>query len=313
MKRLFVACLLMVAGILSAAEWDFSEGMPSSFAFEAEFVPRPNGTNGTETAATNVPARHHVLWDAMGANAGKNARHKGLQVLFVEANGRWTPRLYAGFGDQTVWVAGPSFKPQDGEMAKLSIRYRMFGRVEWSMNGTVATNRMKRCDPILSDPKIRPVIGDRLLAPHMPFNGDIRRVSIQPLPLEPVIIRPAARQAFERGEEGATFLLDVVCHVQDLTGVTVSAEQRDVETGASYSSMRITTPSPNAAGASAPKTGQARREPLSSPSPSRRACVRDATNWPSQLRGVSRTATRLVRRRRWTFPWGRHSPKGCRR
>ena len=35
MKRLFVACLLTVAGILAAAEWDFSEGMPSSFAFEA--------------------------------------------------------------------------------------------------------------------------------------------------------------------------------------------------------------------------------------------------------------------------------------
>ena len=237
MKRLFVACLLTVAGILSAAEWNFSEGMPSSFAFEAEFVPRPNGTNGTDKAAANAPVRHHVLWDAMGVNAGKNARHRGLQVLFVEANGLWTPRLYAGFGDQTVWVAGPSFKPKDGEMAKLSIRYRMFGRVEWSMNGVVATNRMKRCDPILLDPEIRPVIGDRLLAPHRPFNGDIRRVSIQPLPLEPVIVRPAARQAFERGEEGATFLLDVICHAQDLTGVTVSAEQRDIETGRVYASF----------------------------------------------------------------------------
>ena len=278
MKVFILACLLTTAGALRAAEWDFSGGMPkdcaprpfarlvtgkglvpaqyadrtgspagvevdfcepsASFEFKAEFIPRLDWTNAADKAAAEGPARYHVLWDCMGVNSGKSAKHRGIQVLFVEAEGRWTPKLYAGFGDQTTWVAGPSFTPKPGEVAKLSIRYRRFGRVEWSVNGAVATNQMKRYEPVLFDVATRPVLGDRLLAPYAPFNGSVLRVSIGPLPNEPMIVRPAGRQAYERGEDGAAFRLNVVLDANaDVAEVKISAEQRDSETGRIYASF----------------------------------------------------------------------------
>ena len=178
MKVFILACLLTTAGTLRAAEWDFSGEMPkdcaprpfarlvtgkglvpaqyadrtgspagvevdwcdpsASFEFKAEFIPRLDWTNAADKAAAEDPSRYQVIWDCMGVNSGKSAKHRGIQVLFVEADGRWTPKLYAGFGDQTTWVAGPSFTPKPGEVAKLSIRYRRFGRVEWSVDGAVA-------------------------------------------------------------------------------------------------------------------------------------------------------------------------------
>ena len=270
--------LLAMAGTIQAAEWDFSGAMPdgcaprpfarfvtgkglvpaqyaerkglpagvevdfcappSSFEFEAEFIPRLEWTNAADRAAAKVSPRHNVLWDSMGVNYGKKAKHRGLQILFVDADGRWTPRLYAGFGDQTTWIAGPSFEPKTNEAVRLSIRYRLFGRVEWSVNGAVATNQMRRFEPILYDPETRPVIGDRLLASYLPFNGAIRRVSLKPLPMGPIVVRPAGRQAFARGEEGAAFRLNVVCDANaDVAEVKISAEQRDSETGRVYASF----------------------------------------------------------------------------
>ena len=281
MKVFILACILTTAGVLRAAEWDFSDAMPDgcaprpfaclvtgkglvpaqyaerngspagvevdfcapppSFEFETEFIPRLEWTNAADKAAAKVSPRHNVLWDSMGVNYGKKAKHKGLQILFVDADGRWTPRLYAGFGDQTTWIAGPSFEPKANEAVRLSIRYRLFGRIEWSVNGVIATNQMKRYEPILYDPETRPVIGDRLLASYLPFNGTIRRVSIKPLPMEPIIVRPAGRQAFARGEDNAAFRLNVVCDANaDIAEVEISAEQRDPETGRVYASFTDT-------------------------------------------------------------------------
>ena len=258
------ACLFSSAGSLPAAEWDFTCGMPSdcsprrftrlvqgkglspaqladrnsspagavvagfdlpeAFAFEAEFVPYVDWTNAADRAAASATPRQHMLWDTMGVNYRPKRKDKGLQIYFDERNGKWKPTICAGFGDDTCFLSGPPFTAKKGETVRFSVRYGSFGRVEWAVNGEKMTNQIERCEPIVSNPGVKPVIGDRLLSCYVPFNGVIRRVAINPLPAEPMAVRVAGRKAFERGEADADLLLDVKCaEGVTVSGVTVSA------------------------------------------------------------------------------------------
>ncbi|MBR2837656.1 MAG: hypothetical protein IKE55_02630 [Kiritimatiellae bacterium] len=270
-----VAGLVSAAGVVDAAEWDFTGGMPKgcsprrftrllpgkglvpaqladrnrspagatvdgfslpeTFAFEAEFVPYADWTNAADRAAASTTPRQHMLWDTMGVNYRPKRKDKGLQVLFDERNGVWKPTICAGFGDDTCFLYGPEFTPRKGEAVRFSFRYGSFGRVEWNVNGEKKSGQMERYEPIVSNPGVRPVIGDRLLSCYVPFNGIIRRVSIEPLPSEPMAVRLAGRRAFERGEEGATLKLNVVCGADVVvTDVRLAARQLDPSTGRVY-------------------------------------------------------------------------------
>ena len=254
LKFSFLCCatsLFLSAGGLSAAEWDFSGGMPKdcsprrytrlipgkglspsqiadrnsspagavvggfvlpeAFAFEAEFFPYIDWTNAADQAAANTTPRQHMLWDTMGVNYRPKRKNKGLQIYFDERNGTWKPTICAGFGDDTFFLSGPTFKPKTNELVRFSIRYGSFGRVEWNVNGETVTNQMERYEPIVSNPGVKPVIGDRLFSCYVPFNGIIRKVAMNSLPTEPMAVRPIGRLAFERGEADAEVLLGIVC------------------------------------------------------------------------------------------------------
>ena len=154
----FVTELTFVA-IASAAEWDFTKGVPAecttrrftslvpgkglepaqiadknrsaagvvvgqrftlpeTFLFEAEFTPYCDWTNESDRAAADTSPRQHMLWDTMGVNYRPKRRDQGLQILFNERNRKWTPTLYAGFGDDTCSVSGPTFEPEKGRLVK---------------------------------------------------------------------------------------------------------------------------------------------------------------------------------------------------
>ena len=272
-----MASLLVAVSALQAAEWNFAGGMPKdcssrrftrlvpgeglapaqiadrncspagvtvagfvmpdTFEFEAEFVPYVDWTNSADRAAAAAVPRQHMLWDTMGVNYRPKRKDKGLQILFDERDGFWKPVIYAGFGDDTCSLSGPQFKPKKGETVRFSVRYGSFGRVEWTVNGESKKSQMERYEPIVSNPGVRPVIGDRLLSCYVPFNGIIRKVAIRPLQAEPIAVRPTGRQAFERGEENAMLCMNVICGATaGAKNVQVVVEQRDPATGRTFGS-----------------------------------------------------------------------------
>ena len=208
--------------------------LPESFLFEAEFTPYCDWTNEIDHTAANTSPRQHMLWDTMGVNYRPKRRDQGLQILFNERNRKWTPVLYAGFGDDTCSVFGPTFEPEKGRLVKFSVRYGAFGEIEWTVNGEKKSSRIERFDPIVSNPDVKPVIGDRMLSCYAPFNGTIHRVTISPLSKKRVTIQPAGRRAFERGEADAALKLNILCADGELRDVEVSAEQRDPATWQIY-------------------------------------------------------------------------------
>ena len=266
------AAVLLAGGALQAAEWNFLEAMPKdcvpnksvrlipggglapgqiasnvgaaagvkvngfvlpeTFELEAEFTPYADWTNDADRVAAASPTRHNMLWDTMGVNYLPHRRNKGLQVTFVDRYGTWEPVIYAGVGDTTCCVTGPKFKVKKGEVVKFSVRCCSFGKVEWSVAGIQQTSQMSQYKSVVSDPKVKPVIGDRLVSCYLPFNGLIRRVAVRPLPAELMAVRPVGRKSFERCETGAQLRFDVVGAPKLEVGeVEVSVEQRDPATG----------------------------------------------------------------------------------
>ena len=277
--RVFAAVLsLTAAGAVHAEAWDFTKGLPSgcsmrksavlvpgrglapaqianrnglpagvtvggftlpdAFEFEAVFVPHVDWTNAADVAAAATP-RQHMLWDTMGINYRPKRANKGLQVFFDEKNGEWRPVICAGFGDDTCFLHGPPFRPEKDREIRFAFRYGSFGRVEWTVDDKQMTGQMDRYEPIVSNPGVRPVIGDRLFSSYMPFNGVIRRVAIKPIPTESMAVRAVGRCAFERGEENAELLLSVACDAKTcVKEVRLATRQRDPETGRVYASSK---------------------------------------------------------------------------
>ena len=213
--------------------------LPEAFLFEAEFTPYCDWTNESDRAAAAASPRQHMLWDTMGVNYRPKRRDQGLQIFFNERGGRWTPSLCAGFGDDTCFVSGPEFAPEKGRPVKFAVRYGAFGEIEWTVNGEKKSSRIERFDPIVSNPGVKPVIGDRLFSCYVPFNGVIHRVAITPLPKKSMTVFPAGRRAFERGEEDAKLLLRVAFDAKTVVSdVRLATRQRDLETGRVYASSK---------------------------------------------------------------------------
>ena len=211
--------------------------LPATFMLEAEFTPYCDWTNEDDRAAADATSRQHMLWDTMGVNYRPKRRDMGLQILFNERNRKWTPYLYAGFGDDTCMATGPTFEPVKGRLVKFSVRYGAFGEIEWTVNGEKMSSRIERFDPIVSNPGVKPVIGDRLLSCYAPLNGTIHRVAITSLPKKRIAVHPAGRKAFERGEEDAVLKLNILCADEFLNDVVVTADQRDPSTRKAYASV----------------------------------------------------------------------------
>ena len=159
--------------------------LPEAFELEVDFVPCLEWTNAADRAVQELSGRHMMIWDSMSVNYPPSGRNKGLQVLFIynKSAESWTAHLYAGFGDCTRKAVGPSFKPQKGVPARLSVRFDAAGGVFWDLNGEKTEAFLGRNGAIVPDPIYRPVVGDRIGSFQNPFDGYIRRLSIRPAAL----------------------------------------------------------------------------------------------------------------------------------
>ena len=184
----------------------FQQGdLPEAFVFEAEVVPFVAWTNEADRAAATITGRSMHVFDTMAVNYKPKCRDKGLQVMFHQSGERWTAVLYAGLGDMTCRLTGPSFTPKAGVPVRLRFEYDALGTVRWDLDGQKQESYLAKAGPIVPDPKHRPVVGDRICSLYGPFNGYIRRVAVTPLARPPLALRPDGRRAFERGEANATF------------------------------------------------------------------------------------------------------------
>ena len=206
--------------------------LPDAFMFEAEVVPFVAWTNEADRAAAAMTGRTLHVFDTMAVNYKPKCRDKGLQVMFRQSGERWTAVLYAGLGDMTCHLTGPSFTPKAGVPVQLRIEYDSLGTVKWDLDGKKQESYLAKAGPIVSDPARRPVVGDRICSLYWPFNGTIRRIAVMPLAHPPLALRPDGRRAFERGEANATFrvaafIREPVC-LRDMSAVL---EQRDPADG----------------------------------------------------------------------------------
>ena len=211
--------------------------LPEAFVFEAEVVPFIAWTNEADRAAAANSRSMHVF-DTMAVNYKPKCRDKGLQVMFRQAGERWTPQLYAGLGDMTCRAAGPSFMPKAGVPVRLRIEYDALGTVRWNLDGTKQVSYLAKAGPIVPDPMLRPVVGDRISSLYWPFNGYIRRIAVTPLARPPLALRPDGRRAFARGETNATFAVSAFYHGPgNLTDVTCEIDELDPSDGKVYKHM----------------------------------------------------------------------------
>ena len=201
--------------------------LPEAFELEVDFVPCLEWTNAADRAVQELSGRHMMIWDSMSVNYPPSGRNKGLQVLFIynKSAGSWTAHLYAGFGDCTRKAVGPSFKPQKGVPARLSVRFDAAGGVFWNLNGEKTEAFLGRNGAIVPDPIYRPVVGDRIGSFQNPFDGYIRRLSIRPAERGLFTVRAKGRAAFERGEKNARLRLQACC-AAELSDAVLTVEER---------------------------------------------------------------------------------------
>jgi hypothetical protein len=166
-----------------------------------------------------------------------------MQVMFNEYAKVWSAHLYAGVGDMTCHVQGPSFRPEPGMKMRLKLVYDGIGGVQWDLNGEKKTCFLEKPAAIVHDSARRPTIGDRICDTYNPFNGYIKKVTIKPLTRDMIAVRPNNRAAFERGEEKAIFRFDVIyCGGEDISHATIIAEEKDSEDGTVFSRVERNVP-----------------------------------------------------------------------
>ena len=176
-------------------------GYPEAFRFEVEFSAPPSNS---------VPGRSGILWDDMRVNYGDKRPNRGLQLVFQRKKDVWTPILYIGFdGRFTSQLTGPGRTVAVGGTARVSFVYDANGRVVWDFDGETRECFVTRPGAFTSN-EIPPKIGDRAISMYQPFEGAIRRVTLEAIPRETIAILPAGRMAFVRGEAGAEACLSVM-------------------------------------------------------------------------------------------------------
>ena len=186
-------------------------GYPEAFRFEAEFA----------TPASNAsPGRIGILWDDMRVNYGDKRPNRGLQLVLERRQTSWTPRLYIGFdGRSTSQISGPKRVLEPGRVVRLSFIFDANGRVVWDFDGEAKECFVTRPGAFTSN-EIPPKVGDRAVSMYQPFEGILRRVTLEAIPRETIAILPAGRMAFVRGESDAKVRLAVMnISRQDVTGV----------------------------------------------------------------------------------------------
>ena len=192
---------------------------PGAFLFEAEFMPGALGGQGR-------PSYEGILWDDLAVTYVPKRTNRGFQLAFVARNGEWTPRLWAGFSNDTSSVAGPKVNIEPGKPTRISFYYGANGRVLWDFAGKIKDTVLAHGAPLAPSVRNKPVIGDRVCSNHHPFDGVIRRVAITPCADSPLGVALEGRTAFVRGEPDAKVVLRAGnSTLSAITGVTVVAEQ----------------------------------------------------------------------------------------
>ncbi len=182
-----------------------------AFLFEADVV-------FGELCAPDLPPHEGILWDDLAITYSPKHTHRGFQLQMDVRNGICTPVLYAGFSNGTSVVRGPSVPVAPGKAATVSFCFSAGGRVVWEFAGERLDSALDRSGPLAPSVRFRPVIGDRAVSNHHPFDGTIRRVSISSCERDTVDVAVEGRTAFVRGETNAA----VTIRVGNVTSTAIS-------------------------------------------------------------------------------------------
>ncbi len=182
-----------------------------AFLFEADVV-------FGDSCAKGLPPSEGILWDDLAITYAPKHTHRGFQLQMGVRNGICTPVLYAGFSNSTALVRGPSVPVSPGKSASISFCFSAGGRVVWEFAGERLDCVLDRSGPLAPSVSFRPVIGDRAVSNHHPFDGTIRRVSISSCERDAVDIAIGGRTVFVRGETNAVVSL----RVSNVTSVAIS-------------------------------------------------------------------------------------------
>ncbi len=190
-----------------------------AFLFEATFV------TGKRLGGIGQPVCDALLWDDLAITYAPKHTHRGFQLALSGREGRWTPVLWAGFSNSTVNVRGPQVELAPGAPATLSFFFGANGRVVWEFNGKKLETTLACAGPLAPSVRYKPIIGDRAVSNFHPMDGMVQRVAITPCASERLSLFIDGRQAFRRGETGAT----VAVRVQNVTDVAVSGLTLEAE------------------------------------------------------------------------------------
>ncbi|MCQ2394793.1 MAG: hypothetical protein MJ249_10940 [Kiritimatiellae bacterium] len=190
---------------------------PEAFLFEAEFVPPKDAVDGVESG---------ILFDDMYVNYLPKRKDRGLQVMLTRRGTDWTPVVYAGFGNTTCSVAGPTCTLAPGKPAKFAFLFDANRRLVWRFGEKTSEMTFIARAGGFAPSSFPTIIGDRYGSNYSPFKGTIRRVAITPVARPKIAFAARGRQAFVRGEEGAILEGDLENHSNAaLEQVTVTACQ----------------------------------------------------------------------------------------
>ncbi len=183
------------------------EQTPSGgFSFQAEF--RISGQPGGE--------KNLILWDNLYIYAESRTdanAHKGLMAgLIRNDNGSYRPFIRLGFGSKTETLYADTAIPPDRNI-RLGIEYDGISRVSWMLDGEpLSGNTAVSSGGPLAQSINNLVIGDRVGSYYSPFNGTIRRISLEALPEKVLKLTAHGRLAFLRGESDAILELNFAPH-----------------------------------------------------------------------------------------------------
>ncbi len=176
--------------------------------------------------ATNLPPCSSILWDDMAITYAPKHTHRGFQLAMEVRSGRCTPVLFLGFSNATERVAGPAVRVAPGKSASVSFFFSAAGRVVWEFGGERLDCALDHVGPLAPSRKFRPVIGDRAVSNHHPFDGAVRRVAVSACERDAVAVVLEGRTAFVRGETNAVVSVRVRNAVEAaLSNVCVVVEQ----------------------------------------------------------------------------------------
>lgn len=182
-----------------------------AFLFEADVEFGGLGAKG-------LPPCDGILWDDLAVTYAPKHTHRGFQLQMNVRDGRCTPVLYAGFSNATASVSGPSVAVAPGKPMSISFYFGADGRVVWEFGGKRLDCALDRSGPLAPSETYRPVIGDRAVSNHHPFDGAIRRVTISDCERDALDVAVVGRTAFVRGETNAA----VSIRVGNVTSAAIS-------------------------------------------------------------------------------------------